>query len=153
MKNTLVKHTKTQATQCMRHFAAALRHIGLWRSEGETHKDRHKHTSICFSKLTLVWWRPQLFFRLFLVDLMVLKGFPDGSGYAVEWPGCVVWGNYSGLSPQAVARYWVPVRELDTSPDSCCVLLSRFEVLGCMTSFQSLSIDVEERVMPSILFS
>lgn len=54
-----------------------------------------------------------------------------------------------GLSPQAVARDWVQVRELDTSPDSCCVLLSRYEVSGCMTSIM----EVEERVMPSLLFS
>lgn len=57
---------------------------------------------------------------------MVLNGFPDGSGLSSG----VARVCDSGLSPQAVAREWVQVRELDTSPDSCCVLLSRFEVLG-----------------------
>lgn len=36
---------------------------------------------------------------------------------AVEWPGCVVFEEMTQGQ----------VRELDTSPDSCCVLLSRFE--------------------------
>lgn len=94
MKNTLVKHTKTQGTQM---------HARLW--------DTNTQGIICtcFSKLTLVRWRPQLFLSPFLVDFMGLNCFPDGSGLSIGVSRvCSVWGKDSkllGLLPEGGSRW------------------------------------------------